>query len=61
MEAEYFLTNDGKKIASGKMMIHGDFVRDIEMREGVKFKTWVIIKSRRRIISFVVNAAGASI
>lgn len=41
MDAHYFLTNDGKKIASGKMMIHGDFIRDIETREGVKFKTWV--------------------
>lgn len=41
MNAHYFLTNDGKKIASGKMMIHGDFIRDIETRGGVKFKTWV--------------------
>lgn len=41
MDAQYFLTNDGKKIASGKMVIHGDFIRDIETREGVKFKTLV--------------------
>lgn len=41
MDAHYFLTNDGKKIASGKMMFHSDFIRDNETCEGVKFKTWV--------------------